>query len=110
MIKGSLLMSLPRAFFGTNFLSENAHFLLSFSDPLKNPPDGYVWNLRTRPSSQTLIRPAIYGAKRRSAVFTEIRLIKKERKTQTFYNSLPLDSVHQRGGCNYFTCGYFLGR
>jgi len=35
------------------------------------------------------LRPAIYGAKQRLAVFTEIRLIKKRRKTCAEYNSLP---------------------
>jgi len=40
MIKGSLLVSIPiiRRFLVKNFLSENAYFLISVSDPLgKNP-------------------------------------------------------------------------
>ena len=39
-----------QAFWGENFVSENAYFMLSFSDPLEKPLDGFVWNLRTRPS------------------------------------------------------------
>ena len=44
MIKGSLLVSLPIIKrFGRKFSkSENAYFLLSFSDPLEKPLDGYV--------------------------------------------------------------------
>ena len=47
MIKGTLLVSLPTV---ENFQSENAYFLLSFSDPLEKPLDGFVRNIRTRPS------------------------------------------------------------
>ena len=44
MIKGTLLVRLPivKRFSVENFLSENAYFWLSFSDPLEKPLDGFV--------------------------------------------------------------------
>jgi len=43
MIEGSLLVSIPiiKRFLVEKFLSENAYFLFSFSDPLEKPLDGY---------------------------------------------------------------------
>ena len=89
MIKGTLLLHEPphyKAFSIESIFdrklskSENAYFLLSFSDPLEKPLDGYVWNLRTRTSQSGPTSCHIYGAKQRWPFFTEIRLIKKERK------------------------------
>jgi len=45
------------------------------------------------------LRPAIYGAKRRSAVFTEIRSLKKEKKPEAFHNSFRT-GIRRTGGCN----------
>jgi len=71
MIKGTLLMSFPVIKrFGRKF-SENAYFLLSFSDPLKKPLEKYYMSEtygQFFPSKA--VCPAIFGAKRRSAVLS----------------------------------------
>jgi len=51
--------------------SENAYFLLSFSDPPEKPLDGYPWKLRTTQNEgvpSQVLRSAIFGAKVLSAV------------------------------------------
>jgi len=78
MIKGSLLLSLPviERFWSKirNSKSESAYFLLSFSDPVENPwTDIYETYGHVLPSQA--LRPAIFGAKRRSAVLR--RFVKK---------------------------------
>jgi len=98
MIKGTLLLSLPIIkHFGRKFSkSENAYFLLSFWTPWKNP-----WTDMSETYGHVLpsqaLRPAIYGAKQRLAVFTEIRLInKKKEKTPAIQNSLPYRHTPER--------------
>jgi len=82
MIKGTLLLSLPiiKRFLVENFLSPKTHTFCSvFLTPWKNPWTDLSETYGHVLPSQAL-RPAIYGAKRCWAVFTEIRLIKKDIK------------------------------
>jgi len=79
MIKGSLLVSLPiikRS--GRKFCPKPRAFCSVFRTPWKNP-----WTDMSETYGQLIpsqvLRPAIFGAKRRSAVLTEIRLIKKKK-------------------------------
>ena len=82
MIKGTLLVRLPivkRFLVESDFWSENAYFWLSFSDPLENPWTDLSETYGHVLPSQAL-RPAIYGAKQRLAVFTEIKKRNKKHK------------------------------
>ena len=95
-------MRLPivKRFSVENFLSPKTRTFGSvFRTPWKNPwtdlseTYGHVFPCQA-------LRLAIYGAKQRLAVFTEIRLIKKRRKTCAEYNSLPYRHTPERvGGC-----------
>jgi len=92
MIKGTLLVRLPivKRFLVENFLSPKTRTFGSvFRSPWKNPWTDLSETYGHVLPSQAL-HSAVYGAKQRLAVFTEIRLIKKERrKTCAIYNSLP---------------------
>ena len=79
MIKGTLLERLPivKRFSVENFLTPKTRTCGSvFRTPWKNPWTNLSETYGHVLPSQAL-RPAIYGAKQRLAVFTEIRLIKK---------------------------------
>ena len=90
MIKGTLLLSIPIIkHFGRKFSkSENAYFLLSFSDPLEKPLDRYSWKLRTTPSQWG---PSFCHIWRQSTFgrFKDYSFNKKIKITQAIYNSLP---------------------
>jgi len=75
MIKGSLLVSIPiiKRFLVENFLSPKTHTFGSvFRTPWKNPWTDIHETYGQLLPSQAL-RPAIFGAKQSSAVFTFIR-------------------------------------
>ena len=79
MIKGSLLVSIPivKRFLVENFLSPKTRTFCSvFWTPWKNPWTDIRETYGQLLPSQAL-RPAIFGAKQRSAVSKITRLIKK---------------------------------
>jgi len=80
MIKGTLLLSLPiiKRFLVENFLKKTRTFCSVFRTPWKNPLTDLSETYGHVLPSQAL-RPAIYDAKQRLAVFTEIRLIIKKK-------------------------------
>jgi len=52
------------------------------------------------------LRPAIYGAKQRLTVFTEFRLIKKERKNTSNPKQPSVPAYAATGGCKNSLGGY----
>jgi len=101
MIKGTLLVSLPivKGFSVENVQSKNAYFLLSFSDPLEKPLDGYPWNLRTRPSQSVptfrhIWRQSTFGR------FKDYSFNKKKKKNMRRTKQPSVPAYAGTGGCN----------
>jgi len=98
MIKGTLLVRLVKRFSVENFPSPKTRTFGSvFRTPWKNPWMDLCETYGHVLPSQAL-RPAIYGAKERLAVFTEIRLIKKKEKHAQSITAFRT-GIRRTGGC-----------
>ena len=98
MIKGTLLVSLPIV---KRFSVEKVYFLISFSDPLEKPLDGYPWNLRTTPSQWGPLfchiwRQSNFGRFKDYSLNKKIKKIKNTCKIEQ--PSVP--AYAGTGGCN----------
>jgi len=89
-----------KAIFGRKFSeSRNAYFLLSFSDPLEKPLDGFLSNLRTNPSqsgptSCHIWRQSTFGR------FKDYAFNKKRWKNASKIEQPSVPAYAGTGGCN----------